>query len=118
MNGSLNLKPQWFRICREQSCQRRIGFNPSMKSVSGALIPLEENGARHTCSNSSYQRRMDAAEGQDKEEPSKAELRGYFNEERIVLDVMSAVMEANGKLDSFYLKVERVPKTQGQTTLG
>lgn len=108
-----NSLPLWFRECREPTCRKRIGFHPARKSASGALIPLEPaDGSRHLCPNSDYQRRLNKAQ-----EPSNAEIGAYFNQERIVLDVMAAVVDANTKLDSFYLKLERIPKTQGQTTM-
>jgi hypothetical protein len=112
------LLPLWFRICREPLCGKRIGFHPERKSISGALIPLEPtSGSRHLCPNSQYQRRVNKAEQQQNEEPSKEEVGAYFNQERIVLDVMAAIVDANSKLDTFYLKLERVPKTEGQSTL-
>lgn len=104
--------PKWTKPCR--NCSAVIGFHPSRKSASGALIPLEPaDGSRHLCPNSDYQRRLDKAQ-----EPSKEEVGAYFNQERIVLDVMTAVVEANRKLDTFFLKLEIVPKTPGQETLG
>jgi hypothetical protein len=110
------LLPAWFRECREPTCRKRIGFHPRRKSASGALIPLEpSDGSRHICSNSDYQRSLNKV--QHEQEPSSQEVGAYFNQERIVLDVMAAVVDANQKLDTFFLKLQRVPKTQGQAKL-
>ena len=103
-------KPEWTRPCRD--CRETIGFRTDAKSYAGFLIPLNLSGTRHNCPNSEYVRRQ-----QKQQQPSKAEVGAYFNQERIVLDVMAAVVDANAKLGTFYLRLERVPKTQGQTTL-
>ena len=105
-------KPEWTRPCRD--CRETLGFRKDAKSYAGFLIPPNLSGTRHNCPNSDYIRR------QQEQQPSKAEVGAYFNQERIVLDVMAAVVAANAKLDTFYLRLERVPKTQTprQTSIG
>ena len=104
-------KLEWTRPCRD--CRETLGFRKDAKSYAGFLMPLNLSGTRHNCPNSDYVRRQ-----QKQQEPFKEEVGAYFNQERIVLDVIAAVVDANSKLDTFYLKLERVPKTEGQTKLG
>lgn len=96
---------EFTKVCRD--CGKLILFKTNVRANNGTLKPLEITGnARHACANSEYQRRVNKTN----QEPSKAEVGAYFNQERIVLDVMSAVVDANAKLDTFFLKLERVPK--------
>ena len=106
---------EFTKVCRD--CGKLIKFRTDVRALNGTLKPLEltEGTERHACSNSQWQRRQNAVEG--KQEPSKEDVQAYFNQERIVLDVMSAVVDANQKLDTFFLKLERVPKTDQQTTV-
>jgi hypothetical protein len=88
------------------------------KSGSGFLIPMDaDTGERHRCINSSFERERQGVGEARQGDPSKQDITGFFNSERIVLDVQAAILRANEKLDTFYLRLERVPKSQGQSTL-
>ena len=113
MNEQNFSKHEWTHPCRD--CREAISFRKDAKSYAGFLIPLSLSGTRHKCPNSEYVRRE---QKQQEQQPSKAEVGAYFNQERIVLDVMAAVVDANAELDTFCLRLEHVPKTQGQTTIG
>jgi len=88
------------RDCRY--CKQPLVFDDSIRSASGSRRPLNLDKTPHTCDGAEW-----AFQHIRQERAELEAVPGQLNDERIVLDTMAKIMEANRQLQTCQLRLVR-----------